>query len=74
MGTFLETESSKLLEKPDKSKSGADVGPNRLEKNSGGCLVRSGEIPSRRLTSIDKTSDFVMNYERSALVRGSDPP
>ena len=27
MGTFLETESSKLLEKPEESKAGADGGP-----------------------------------------------
>ena len=37
-------------------------------------LVRSGEIPSPRQTSIDKTNDCVMKSERSALVRGSDPP
>ena len=37
-------------------------------------MVRSGEIPSPRQTSIDKTNDCVMNSERNALVRGSDPP
>ena len=53
---------------------GPVLGQHRLEKNSGGCLVRSGEIPSPRQTSIDKTNDCIMNYEQSALVRGSDPP
>ena len=37
-------------------------------------LVRSGEIPSPRQTSLDKTYDCAMKYERGALVRGSDPP
>ena len=37
-------------------------------------LVRSGEIPSPRQTSIDKTNDCVMKSERGALVRDSDPP
>ena len=50
------------------------LGQDRLQKNSGGCLVRSGEIPSPRQTWIDKTDDCVMNSERGALVRGSDPP
>ena len=37
-------------------------------------LIRSGEIPSPRQTSIDKTNDCAMKSERGALVRGSDPP
>ena len=37
-------------------------------------LIRSGEIPSPRQTSIDKTNDRAMKSERGALVRGSDPP
>ena len=37
-------------------------------------LIRSGEIPSRRQTSIDKTNVCTMKSERGALVRGSDPP
>ena len=50
------------------------LGRDRLRKNKGGNLVRSGEIPSSRQTSIDKTNNCVMNSERGALVRGSDPP
>ena len=49
-------------------------GQDRLEKNSAKCLIRSGEIPSPRQKSIDKTNDCVMDYERGALVTGSDPP
>ena len=37
-------------------------------------LIRSGENPSLRQTSIDKTNDSAMKSERGALVRGSDPP
>ena len=50
------------------------VDQDRLEKNKGGCLVRSGEIPSPRQTSIGKTNDCAMNSEPSALVWGSDRP
>ena len=74
MGPFLQTESSKLLEKPEKTILGPMLGQDRLQKNSGGCLVRSGEIPSPRQTSIDETDDLVMNSERSALGRGPVPP
>ena len=35
---------------------------------------RSGEIPSPRQTSIDKTNDCALKSERGALVRGFDPP
>ena len=34
---------------------------------------RSGEIVSPRQTAIDKTNDGVVNSERRARVRGSDP-
>ena len=50
------------------------LGQDRLEKNSAKRLIRSGEIPCPRQTSIDKTNDCVMKSERGALVRGSDPP
>ena len=35
-------------------------------------FVRRGEIPSPGQTSIDKTNDRAMKYERGAFVRGSD--
>ena len=50
------------------------LGQDRPEKNSSQMLIRSGEIPSPRQTSIDKTNDRAMKSERGALVRGSDPP
>ena len=37
-------------------------------------LIRSGEIPSPRQTSNDKTNDCTMESERDVLIRGSDPP
>ena len=43
------------------------------EKNSTACIVRIGEIPSPRQTSIDKNNDCFMKSERGALVTGSDP-
>ena len=43
-------------------------------KTQAKCFIRSGEIPSSRQTSINKTNDCVMNSERGALVRGSDQP
>ena len=46
------------------------LGQDRPEKNSAKCFIRSGEIPSPRQTSIDKTNDCVMNSERGAPVRG----
>ena len=49
------------------------MGQDRLQKNSGACLNRSGQVLCPRATSIDKIDDCVMNSERSALVRGSDP-
>ena len=50
------------------------LGQDRPEKNSAKCLIRSGEIPSPRQTSIDKTNDYVMKSVRGVLIRGSDPP
>ena len=51
------------------------LGQDRPERTSAKWLVRSGEIPSPRQTSIDKTNDdCAMNYERGVLVRGSDTP
>ena len=35
-------------------------------------LVRSGEIPSPRQTSINQTNDRAMKSERGVLVRGYD--
>ena len=75
MSTNLQKTSSKLFKKQTNKKilgrSWAKIG---LRKTQATCLVRSGEIPSPRQTSIDKTSDCVINSERGALVRGSDPP
>ena len=50
------------------------LGQDRPEKNSANCLIRSGEFPSSRQASIDKTNDCATKSERGALVRGSDPP
>ena len=50
------------------------LGQDRPEKNSTTCLIRSGEIPSPRQTSIDTTTDWFMKSERGARVGGSDPP
>ena len=50
------------------------LGQDRPKKNSAKCLIRSGESPSPRQTSIDKTHDCIMNSERGALVMTSDPP
>ena len=50
------------------------LGQDRPENNSAKCLIRSGEIPSPRQTSIDKTKDCFMNSDRGALARGSNPP
>ena len=50
-------------------RSWAKIGQRKSQPN-----VRSGEIPSSRQTSIDKTNDCAMKSERGALVRGSDPP
>ena len=37
-------------------------------------FIRSGEMPSPRQTSIDKTNDYAVKSKRGALVRGSDRP
>ena len=37
-------------------------------------FARSGEIPSPGQTSMDKTNDYAVKFERGALVRGSDLP
>ena len=60
--------------KNKKTNPGWMLGQDRLEKSSAKCLIRSGEIPSPRQTSIDQTNDYVMKSERDALVRGSYPP
>ena len=52
---------------------GQILGQDRPEKNSSQMLIRSGEIPSPRQTSIDKNNDCAMKSERGALVRGADP-
>ena len=44
-----------------------------LEKKLSLMFTRSGEIPSTRQRTIDKTKD-TMKSGRGALVRGSDPP
>ena len=74
MSTNLHKKSLKISKKTEKIIPGQMLGQDRPEKNSAKCLIRSGEIPSPRETSIDKTNDCVMNSERGALVRGSDPP
>ena len=76
MGTFRKKKFQtfgKALKKK-RANLGPMLGQLRLEKNSDRSLVRSGEIPGPRQTSIDKTNDCVINFEQSALVRGSDPP
>ena len=65
---------TKLSTKYEKKILGQILGQDRPEKNSAKCFIRSGEIPSPRQTSIDKTNDCVMNSERGAIVRCSEPP
>ena len=60
--------------KTPKKKSWADFGPRSAREKLSQMFVRSGEIPSPRQTSIDKTNDCAMKSERGALVKGSDPP
>ena len=74
ISTNIKKVSSKLSKKPGKKTPGQMFGQDRPEKNSAKRLIRSGEIPSPRQTSINKTNGFVMNSERGALIRGSDPP
>ena len=75
MSTNHRKKSSKLLNKTRKENPGQILGQDRPEKNSAKCyVIRSGEIPSPRRTSIDKNNDCAMKSERGALARGSDPP
>ena len=74
MSTKLHKETPKPLTKTNERNSGQMLGHNRPAKNSAKCLVRRGEIPSPRPTSIDKINDCVMSSERGACVRGCDPP
>ena len=66
--------SFKLFKKVEKNHSWSDLGPRSDWEKLIQMLIRSGEIPSPRQTSIDKTNGCAMNSERGALVRGSDPP
>ena len=50
------------------------LGQDQPKKNSPKGLIRNGEIPSPRQTSIDKTNDCAMKSERGAFARGFDPP
>ena len=74
MSTTLQKKSSKLEKKNEKNRSWADVGPRPAGEKLSEMLIRSGEIPSPRETSMDKTNACVMKSERGALVRSSDPP
>ena len=56
--------------KNEENSSRSGVGQNRPEKNPAERLIRSGEIPSPRQASIDKTNDCVKKSERGAIVRG----
>ena len=74
MSTVFRGKSFKLFKKT-KNNTWADLGAKiGMRKTQAKCLVRSGEIPSPRQTSIDKTNDCAMKSERGALVRGSGPP
>ena len=58
---------NKLWRKPDSQIIPRTIlSEDRLAKHSAKCLVWSGEIPSPRQTSIDKTNDGVMHSERVA--------
>ena len=74
MSINLQKKSSKPSKKNRKKKSWGDLGPRSAREKLSQMLVRSGEIPSLRQTSIDKTNDCAMKSERGALVRGADPP
>ena len=74
MSTIFQTESSKVLENPEKTISGADVGSTSASEKLRR-MVSLKRRDSESSTDIDrKTNDRVVNSERSALVRGSDPP
>ena len=66
--------SFKLFKNPEKNNSWADLGQRSAWEKLSRTLTRSGEIPSPRQTSIDKTNDCAIKSERGALVRGSHPP
>ena len=73
MSTILQTESFKLLEKPEKNKYGADIAPASASEE-----LRQMFSPKRRdsesSTGIDRQNQRLRyNSERGALVRGSDP-
>ena len=74
MSTNLRNLVSNFSKKVEKNHSWADLGPRSAWEKLIQMLIRSGEIPSPRQTSIDKTNGCAMNSERGALVRGSDPP
>ena len=71
---IYQTKVPNLKKKTKKVFPGQILGLDRLDVNSAKCLIRSGEIPSPRQTSIYKNNDCVVKSERDALVRGSDPP
>ena len=72
------------FQKTRKKKSWADLWPRSASEKLSQMLIRSGDIPSPRQMSIDKTNYCAMKSERGArcvpcavchaLVRGSDPP
>ena len=66
--------SSNFSKTPKKNHSWEDLGPRSAWEKVSQIFIRSGEIPSLRQTSIDKTNDCAMKSERGALVRGPDPP
>ena len=74
MSTNLEKKVSNFSKTPKKENPGPILDQDLPERNSSQMFARSGEIPSPGQTSIDKTNDCAVKSERSALVRGSDPP
>ena len=71
MSAILPTKTSKLLEKPRKTQVCGRCWAKICLKTQ--AEVPSGEVPSLRKTSIDKTNNCLMNSGQGALVRGSDP-
>ena len=63
-----------LKEKKEKQFLAGCWGKIGLRNTRRNVFIRSGEIPSPRQTSVDKTNDCSMKSELGALVRGSDPP
>ena len=64
MSIKLEKKKGPNFKKTKQTIPGQMLGQDRREK-------RSGEIPSPRQTSIDKTNDCAMKSERGALVTGA---